>query len=396
MVQQSLCETRVVKLQNSLAKNDIDLAVLLKPQNVAYLTGFNPVIQSHPVMVVIPKQGQLIMLVSALRIAHAEKDSFVPSEQMVLYGNWGSRRGIAKTALEALVKVVKERGLAAKTVGVEYDHLPLQYSQQLEDLFPQAKFNDVSFLLAQQRMIKDEAEINLIRQAACIADGGMETALQFMKPGNTEIEVAVRTMQALQEAWLTNFPGTEAVDFGTPEGGCLNSLWCYCLSGQRMNYFAEISTDKVIEPGELTLSIIWTAMQGYHAENERTVAMKPVAPEAAKAFDTILEARAKAADYLRPGYSCQDVYAAATGVMKRHGYQDMLPGRVGHGIGLGAHEYPSLGPGVEIEFVPGMVFSFEPSLRIGSLGGIQHSDTVLITEKGPEFLTHSPRGFLQA
>jgi Xaa-Pro dipeptidase len=42
-----------------------------------------------------------------------------------------------------------------------------------------------------------------------------------------------------------------------------------------------------------------------------------------------------------------------------------------------------------------MVLTFEPNLRIPPWGGLQHSDTVLITEDGNEFLTTTENGFIQ-
>jgi Xaa-Pro dipeptidase len=42
-----------------------------------------------------------------------------------------------------------------------------------------------------------------------------------------------------------------------------------------------------------------------------------------------------------------------------------------------------------------MLVTFEPNLRIPEWGGLQHSDSVLITDTGCEFLTHTERGLLQ-
>jgi Xaa-Pro aminopeptidase len=45
----------------------------------------------------------------------------------------------------------------------------------------------------------------------------------------------------------------------------------------------------------------------------------------------------------------------------------------------------------ELEVKPGMVFTVEPGLYAANLGGFRHSDTVLITQEGPEILTYYPR-----
>ena len=72
-----------------------------------------------------------------------------------------------------------------------------------------------------------------------------------------------------------------------------------------------------------------------------------------------------------------------------------LPGRIGHGLGLGAHEHPSLDARSTITLEPGMLITFEPNLRIPEWGGLQHSDSVLITAEGNEFLTTTRRGYIE-
>jgi Xaa-Pro dipeptidase len=64
--------------------------------------------------------------------------------------------------------------------------------------------------------------------------------------------------------------------------------------------------------------------------------------------------------------------------------------RTGHGIGLGNHEAPSVAEGSEDRLAENMVISVEPGIYIPGLGGVRHSDTVLITGTGYEPLTRLP------
>ena len=63
----------------------------------------------------------------------------------------------------------------------------------------------------------------------------------------------------------------------------------------------------------------------------------------------------------------------------------------GHGMGLSTHEFPSVTKGNKAPLAPGMVLTVEPGLMSAELGAVRNSDTVLITEDGFEFLTHSKR-----
>jgi Xaa-Pro dipeptidase len=147
--------------------------------------------------------------------------------------------------------------------------------------------------------------------------------------------------------------------------------------------------------GELQWTVIWTAVDGMHAENERTVAIGLIDSERRRAFETVLEIRDEVLPHLRPGVSCAEVYDVARQGYLRRGYGDHLPGRIGHGLGLGPHEQPSLGPHDDLVLEPGMTVTIEPNLRVPSFGGVQHSDSVLITEAGPELLTTTRRDLIQ-
>ena len=68
-----------------------------------------------------------------------------------------------------------------------------------------------------------------------------------------------------------------------------------------------------------------------------------------------------------------------------------MPHSLGHGIGLETHEAPSIRiktPQEEV-FKVGMVATLEPGLYDPELGGCRFENDVLITENGPEVLTHS-------
>ena len=60
-------------------------------------------------------------------------------------------------------------------------------------------------------------------------------------------------------------------------------------------------------------------------------------------------------------------------------------------MGLAHHaEAPWVAEGSEDVLAPGMVISIEPGIYLPDVGGIRHSDTILVTEDGYECLTHHP------
>jgi Xaa-Pro dipeptidase len=384
---------RIARLQAGMHTHGVDAMVCLKPENTFYLSGFNPIIYSHPVVAILPAVGEPVILVHALRDDHARASAW--PRDIRLYGAWSTKKTMGPNWLAALHEILAERGLASGTLGIEADWLPLARMEQIRTTLPQARFEDVSPLIEHTRLVKDAHEIADARIAAQLADIGMDAALAALRRRASEREVAIEAQAAMNRAWLEQYPGIEVCDFGSLEGGAHNGLWCWCLTGERVSINTDNPSLRVPADGEIAVVFIWANCNGMHAENERAVAIGALPPPRQAAFDAVLEIRSHAVEMLRPCVRCADVYARAREAYARLGYERYLPGRIGHGLGLGAHEHPSLDPRSDVVLQPGMLVTFEPNLRIPEWGGLQHSDSVLITDTGCEFLTHTERGLLQ-
>lgn len=80
---------------------------------------------------------------------------------------------------------------------------------------------------------------------------------------------------------------------------------------------------------------------------------------------------------------------AARKVITDAGYGDAFTHRVGHGIGIKAHESPYLNKGnFETKLRVGMTFTSEPGVYLVGKFGVRHEDILLVKEGGePEVLT---------
>ena len=387
-------EERIQRVFGAMARKHLDVLVAVKPQNAYYLSGFNPIIQSQPTAVIVSRKGNVIIVTHSLRAEHAMKEKRIGD--LCLFGRWGGR-GIAapNSPCEAIVRTLKSLFPNKEiNVGLEYSFLPVSSFQTLQKALPKANLIPADIILSELRMVKDREEIALIEIAADIADTGMQAAIDRIRERDTEIGISIAAMKAMQNRWAEAYPDHEPVDFGGTEGGIINALWAYCLIGSRMNLMCDSPSTVRPQNGDLVFVVVWTAIDGYHAENERTVAVGSLREEQERAYAAVLRARHEAIQKIRPGVKTSEVYEVVRQVFVNSGYEDALPGRVGHGLGLGAHEAPSLSPSNNCTLQAGMVMSFEPALRIGKLGGVQHSDTILVTANGVEYLTRTPREFL--
>ena len=383
---------RWARVQENLRAADVDAMIVLKPQNTFYLSGYTPVIYSHPALVVLPAEGEPVFVLHALRAHSSRRVSLITDIRP--YGRWAREIG-PDHWWQVLSDVLAERGLAGGRIGIEGEFLPHNHLARFTEALPGATFVDAGQALMRARYVKDAAELESLRVAASVADAGMDAVLTAVAERRSEVEVSAAAMRAMQETWATRHPDRIAIDFGNLEGGVFNSLWAYSLVGDRVPMNSAPPTDRRPVDGEIQWTVIWTAIDGMHTENERSVAVGRLDAERQAAFEALLEINEEVKPYLRPGLSCAEVYEAARASYVRHGYGDYLPGRIGHGLGLGPHEQPSLGPHDDLVLAPGMVLTIEPNLRIPSFGGLQHSDSVVITDAGFEYLTTTRRDLIQ-
>lgn len=384
---------RVHRMQAEMGRRGIDAAIIFKPENSFYLTGFNPIIYSHPVIAIVPAQGEPLMLVHALRDDHARSSAFV--SDIRLYGAWSTKVTMGPNWLDALGEILGELGIAAGTIGIEEGFMPLERFAQISKKLGEAKFKDVSHFVEHIRLVKDPDEIANARIAACIADAGMDEAVATAANGSSERGIAISAMAAMNEHWASTYPDVEVCDFGSLEGGAQNGLWTWVLIGNRMFFNCDNPTPRTPKRGEAMSIFIWSIANGIHAENERTVAYGPLPDANRRAIDAILDIRESLTPMLKPGTGYSELFNATKSALQQAGYGDYIPGRIGHGIGLGAHEHPSLDAKSDVILEPGMLFTLEPNLRVPGVCATQISDTIVITDTGCEFLTRSRGGYIE-
>jgi len=106
-------------------------------------------------------------------------------------------------------------------------------------------------------------------------------------------------------------------------------------------------------------------------------------------WDIVLEAQTQSMHALHAGSSAASVDIAARKVITDAGYGDAFTHRVGHGIGIKAHESPYLNKGnFNVTLRAGMTFTSEPGIYLVGKFGVRHEDILLVREKGePEVLT---------
>ena len=367
-----LYKDKVAKMQRSMEHLGVDGIICFKPQNTFFLSGFNPVLYSHPV-------------VHSLRARHSADEAAI--DDIRLFGMWANQKPIANDAYTAIGIIADDLKLKGKVIGYEGDFISLSQYQKIQGITNAPKMVDVSDFLKRSRNIKDEYEINLLRLSSYLTNVGMDVALQNIR--KSEAEASISAEIAMRETWAKELSEFEISSFGNTEGGIVTALWCYSNSGYRVPYGCECPGNRIPLEGEVCLPVCWAAIDGYHSENERTVMIGKIPDNYEKAYDAMLAGRANVFEMMKAGVTASEVYDAGVAPYIEAGFKDFLPGRIGHGVGLSLHEFPSLAKDNNLVLEEGMCVTVEPGLVFAGWGSTRHSDTVVVRKDGIEILTSS-------
>jgi len=387
---EAVYKSKVTALQKTMIENDLKAIICFKPQNTFSLSGFNPVLYSHPVVVIVPAEGEAVLLVHSLRANHSKDEAAM--KNIRLFGAWATQKPIADNAYDAISIILDELNAKRGNVGYEGDFLSVGQFEKIQAISEAAKMIDVKDILLESRMIKTEYEIILLKLASYMANIGMKAAIENIR--KSEIEASIAAEYAMRKAWSKDLGNFEVASFGNTEGGIVNGLWCYCSSGKRVPYGCDCPKDRIPQEGEVSLPIVWAVCDGYHAENERTVMIGKLDDYHQRAYDAMREGREKVFAMMKEGATAGQVYEASASVFIAAGFKDYLQGRIGHGMGLSLHEEPSLAKNSNLVLKEGMVVTVEPGLMFPEWGSVRHSDTVVVRKNGIEILTMSESNFI--
>ena len=148
-----LYKDKVTKMQYEMKKMGVDGIICFKPQNTFYLSGFNPILYSHPVVVLVPAEGEAVLLVHSLRARHSADEAAI--EDIRLFGAWANQKPIAGDAYGAIDIIADDIKIKHKVLGYEGDFLSLNQYNKLQDIVKPSKMVDVSDFLKKSRKAVD-------------------------------------------------------------------------------------------------------------------------------------------------------------------------------------------------------------------------------------------------
>ncbi|WP_100373446.1 M24 family metallopeptidase [Bacillus sp. FJAT-45037] len=350
---------RIEALRSELKKKGLDGLLITSAHNRQYMTTFTG---TAGVAIISESKAVFITDFRYMEQAHEQAKGF----EIVQHTG---------PIFEEVAKQVEAMNI--KELGFEQAHLTYEFHQIYNKAIESATLVPVAGLVESLRMIKDANEIQLISEAAEIADAAFSHITSFIRPGLTELEVS-----------------NELEFFMRKQGAASSSFDIIVASGYRSALPHGVASEKVIEKGELVTLDFGAYYKGYCSDITRTVAVGKVNDELKKIYDTVLEAQLKGMNGIKPGMTGKEADALTRDYITEQGYGEYFGHSTGHGLGMEVHEGPSLSVKSSTELKPGMIVTVEPGIYIAGVGGTRIEDDTLITETGNKSFTKSTKDLL--
>ena len=189
-------KTRQKKLREHLATTRFDALLVGHLPNIRYLCGFT----GSAGFLLVQESGSVFF-------TDVRYDTQARVEVK------GAKVVIARKAvLNAMGEWIAARRKRARkwTIGIEADHLTVAERKRVADLLPRGlRLKSAPSLVEQARMVKDPDELERIRAAVKMGATLFDRALQVLRPGAKEAEVAAEMEYAARRA------GAEGMSFPT-------------------------------------------------------------------------------------------------------------------------------------------------------------------------------------
>ena len=228
------------------------------------------------------------------------------------------------------------------------------------------------------RLIKDDDELAVMREAALIGCKLFDHILQIIRPGLKEVEVAAEL------EYKARLLGAEGMSFDTIVASGVRSALPHGMA----------STQPLPRKGFVTLDF-GIIHKGYCSDMTRTVHLGTPSARERNVYQAVLEAQEAGVAAVSSGVSSVDVDEAARSVLRREGLAEAFFHSTGHGVGLEIHEAPRIGAKQKSRLQAGMVVTIEPGAYLPGEFGVRIEDMVAVTRNGGEILTPAPKALIQ-
>lgn len=376
-------DARLSRVRAEMARRNLDALVVADPANIYYLSGYNAWSFYTPQVLFVPLDGEPKLAMREMDALGAHRTAVRFADDVLGYPEELVHRPDVHP-MEWIAERLREHGshLGITRVGYEGDahFFAVRSFLALQRRFPEWTLEESRELVNWVRIVKSDAEIELMRGAGIVASAAMERAIEAIRAGRPVNEVAaeVADQQARgvgsiggdYPAFVPMFPRGEGAD--TP-----HLTW----------------TDDRIGAAEAVSIELAGVHHRYHAPLARTVVLGTPTQELDRLAQATVEGLNAALVEMRPGNTPADVTAAWDAVLR--GYDLEKKSRLGYSIGIGfppdwGERTASIRADDQTVLQENMTFHVIAGMWMTGYG-FEASESVRVAPGGAEIFTDAPR-----
>ena len=346
---------RIKWLRNQLNSLKLDGMIVSNPVNVKYLTGLS----EEGILVIAPKEN---IFITDSRYIESVNKNLTIDDEIIAY----DRRNLSKYDYEGIFMLCENVGFEEKYVTYE------QYKIYLQKY--QVNLVETEGIIENQRIVKDEKEIEAIEKACEITDRAFEHILKNIKIGMTEKEIAFE----IEKFMIQN--GADGLAFDT-----------IVASGENSSMPHAVPTGRKIISGDIIQFDFGCKYHGYDSDFSRVIFINEMKNEYKEIYDFVLDEQKRTAELLKENSNIKLVIKDRETEYRLKNYEVMHS--FGHGLGLDIHEAPVLKSTQDNFLKENSVITIEPGVYIPGKFGIRIEDTYHVTKNGCINLTKSTKDY---
>ena len=371
---------RLKKLRREMSQKKIEMTILTSMHNIAYYTGFIYCSFGRPYGCIVTEK-KIVTISANIDASQPWRRSHCDN---IIYTDWKR-----DNFLKAIVSIIGKNN-PPKNIGIEFDHITIDILNKLKSIFGFSKFEDISKVLMNLRMVKSKEEIELIKNGARIADLGGEEIVKNIRVGESELEIAILGRDRMEREIAKTYPDAEYMD-----------TWVWFQSGINTDGAHNPKTNRRLVSGDILSLNAFPMISGYYTALERTLFIEEIDDDSLKAWEANVKVHKRGLELIKPGIKCSEICNELNELFAQLGYLQYRTFGYGHSFGVLSHFYGreaglELREDIDTVLEPNMVISMEPMIMIPQgkpgAGGYREHDILVINENGTENITKFPYG----
>lgn len=365
---------RLVRLRALMDREGIDAFFVAGLHNIRYLTGFKPLMPgsvqrfSDPEALVFVQRDSCDVLCDGRYIESVSRIEGITPHRL--------KSPVTAASIGDTLKEIA--AVRSARIGFEEDALVYADAVALQQATPDITWHPSSHIFTEQRVIKTELEVSMLKKAQEITGKGFEHIVNWIRPGVSERETAIELHN-----WLSSHS----------EGFAFEAIVAFGETCSQPHYAP--SQSRQIRPGHMALLDFGALWEGYAGDLTRMIVMGKADGRLRKIYDLVRSAQEKCIQAIKAGRICADLDAICRDHFGARGEAEAFLHSTGHGIGLAVHEEPYIKKANQTRVESGMVFTVEPGLYYSGWGGVRIEDVVLAEETGCRVLTSVPHDLVE-